>query len=87
MTSFSILDNIEKKSRKIEVKFGILLKILWKMEHLLLGANAPFSITFSRSKCSIFHNNFKYIVYFKGAKRRYHGVKGKNCHKGLFRLR
>ena len=42
-----------------KVKFWILLKILWKMEHLL-----------QKSKCCIFHNIFKYI-YFKGLKRHY----------------
>ena len=51
MTSFSILDNFGKKSRKIKVMFWILLKILWKMEHLLFW-----------SKCSIFHNIFKYMI-------------------------
>ena len=40
------------------------LKILWKMEHLL-----------QKSKCSIFHNIFKYMN-FKGVRRRYYGVKG-----------
>ena len=34
----------------------ILLKILWKMEYLLKGANAPFSIIFSKTS------------YFKGIK-------------------
>ena len=37
--------------------------MLWKIEHLLKGANAKFSITFSNTK------------YFKGVKRRLHEVK------------
>ena len=41
-----------KKKRKIKVKFWILLKILWKMEHLL-----------QKSKCSIFHNILKYMIF------------------------
>ena len=42
--------------------YGILLKILWKIEHLL-EANGPFSIVFS-NKCSIFHSIFKSIQNF-----------------------
>ena len=38
-------------------KFWILLKILWKMEHLL-----------QKSKCSIFHNIFKYMIFQKRQK-------------------
>ena len=48
MTSF--LDNIEKNQDKF--KFWIHLKILWKIEHLL-----------QKSKCSIFHNIFKYMIF------------------------
>ena len=44
LNHFLVLDNIEK--------FWILLKILWKMEHLLFW-----------SKCSIFHNIFKYMIF------------------------
>ena len=40
---YLFLDNIEN-TRKIQLKFWILLKILWKMEHLL-----------QKSKCSISH--------------------------------
>ena len=36
------------------------LKLLWKMEHLL-----------QKSKCSIFHNIFKYMIF----QRHYYGVK------------
>ena len=46
-----------KKIRKIEVKFLILLELLWKMEHLL-----------NMSKCSIFHNIFKYMIFPKRQK-------------------
>ena len=42
---FLFLDNIEKFKKNSSQKFWILLKILWKMEHLL-----------QKSKCSIFQN-------------------------------
>ena len=52
MISSSIFRQHWKKKRlKIYVKFRVLLKILWKMEHLLFW-----------SKCSIFHNISKYII-------------------------
>ena len=44
-------------SKKIFFYISIVLKILWKMEHLLL-----------MSKCSIFHNILE-IVHFKGVQR------------------
>ena len=53
MTSFSIFRHL-KNSRKIFSLVWILLKILWKMEHLL-----------QKSKCSIF-NNILNMWYFKG---------------------
>ena len=54
---FWFLDNIGKIKEKIK----LLLKILWKMEHLL-----------QKSKCSIFYDIFKYRIFH----RRYYGVKG-----------
>ena len=44
MISFLFLDNTGKQS--------YVLKIIWKMEHLL-----------QKSKCSIFYNIFKYIIF------------------------
>ena len=46
-----------EKTRKIYVKFLILLKILWKMEHLL-----------KKSKCCISHNIFKDVVFQRRGK-------------------
>ena len=51
ITSFLILYNIKKKQEKNLVKFWILMKILWEIEHLL-----------QKSKCSIFHYIFKYMI-------------------------
>ena len=48
---FLFLDNIERIQKKFKFSFGIILKI-WKMEHLL-----------QKSKCSIFHNIFKYMIF------------------------
>ena len=48
MTSFSILDNIEKIKKKIKLSF----ENIKKMEHLL-----------QKSKCSIFHNIFNYMIF------------------------
>ena len=38
----------------------VFLKILWKMEHLLKGANAPFSIIVSK----VFKTLLKYFLNF-----------------------
>ena len=55
MTSFSIIFIVEKK---VQEKLS---KVLNTFENIMEnGAFAP------RSKYSIFHNTFKYIVYFKG---------------------
>ena len=43
------LDNIEKKNKKNFKNFKILLKILWKIENMLIS--------------SIFHNIFKYMIF------------------------
>ena len=57
ITLYSIITPFEA------LKIQVFLKILWKMEHLLLEANASFSIIFSeRSKCSIFHNIFRTVL-------------------------
>ena len=56
--------NFQIFSKKI-LNISIVLKILRKMEHLLL-----------RSKCYIFHNILKKILHFKGVQRRLCGVKG-----------
>ena len=47
MISFSIFRQLSKYS-----SFECFLKILWKMEHLL-----------QKSKCFIFHNIFKYMIF------------------------
>ena len=57
---FLFLDHIEKK-----INFWILLKTLWKMEHLL-----------QKSKCSNFHNIFIYIIFQRGQRISYE-VNGK----------
>ena len=64
MTSFSIFNNIEQKSRKVKVNFLILLKILWKMEHLLSFEKyyGKLSICVLEQVLN-FHNIFKYIVF------------------------
>ena len=50
MTSFSILDKIEKNKKKIN-------SVLNTFENILEnGALAP------KDKCSIFHNIFKYVI-------------------------
>ena len=62
MSSFSILDNFKQVQEKFKLSFdSILLKILWKTEHLLL-----------KSKCSIFHNILN-TFYFKDVKGRCYG--------------
>ena len=48
MTSFSLLDNIEKLQEKFKLSFEYFWKYYGKIEHLL-----------QKSKCSIFHNIFK----------------------------
>ena len=37
------------------------LKILWKMEHMLFGANAPFSIIFSK----VFKTKLNFFLNFQ----------------------
>ena len=57
LNHFLFIDNIEKFKENLskvlntfenimETKYLLLLKILWKMEHLPQGANAPFTIIF-----------------------------------------
>ena len=61
MTSFLVLDNIEKILSKVVNTFENIMEI----EHLLHRENAPFSIIFSN------------MSIFKGViKMRYNGVKG-----------
>ena len=52
MTSVSIFDNIEKFQEKYKLSFECFFKKIWKMEHLL-----------QKSKCSIFNNIFKYMIF------------------------
>ena len=60
MTSFSILDDIEKKFKK---KLRYLSKVLNTFENSMEnGAFAPLS------KCSIFHNLFKYMIFHRHQK-------------------
>ena len=49
---FYFLDNIEKKFKKNLSHALNTFKIIWKMEHL-----------FQKSKCSIFHNIFEYMMF------------------------
>ena len=49
---FLFLDKIEKIQEKFKLSFEYCLKIIWKMEHLL-----------QKSKCSIFYNIFKYMIF------------------------
>ena len=59
-----IIFYLETKLKKGKKKFRKVLKIFWKMEHLL-----------QMSKCSIFHNIFKYMI-FQRRQRHYYGVEG-----------
>ena len=61
--SLTIFRQNWKKIKK-NLSFVELLKILWKIEHLL--------ILLQKSECSIFCNIFNYIIFQK----RYYGVKG-----------